>query len=378
MWTKLCLSLAVLRLGSVAAELQWQFPPPEVPWVRRVTPDVFAAGRPNREQITKIAKTGFASLVSFFSLPETSVWNNMTGDFVSTDDYAAIGKTLGLATRVWNFTSWTDPKSFEAFAKSMDALPKPVLVHCHVGYAATAFATLYAIRTGGVPANEFYSRTLRQGWEYQTNPSLNALWASVAGASQVPDTIKGPMLNLRLKSGTGYRVYYHTKRISDDWYVSGLPNISTELDSVKASGYGAVVSLLADGEQAGPMWPNGTYSVRVESMVMGREGIPFFSAPLSPPLTADKLAKVGLVLAKAAAATSHKTSGPVLVHCSEGYRSTAAVLAHLGALERRNWQWALRAAEAIGYSYWDEEGSDSTTDALVEALRPPRVQPKFV
>lgn len=305
------------------------------------------------------------------------MWNHMTGDFVSTDDYAAIGKTLGLATRVWNFTSWTDPKSFEAFAKSMDALPKPVLVHCHVGYAATSFATLYAIRTGGVSANEFYSRTLLQGWEYQTNPKLNALWASVAGASQVPDTTK-PMLNLRLAGGTGYRVYYHTKRISDDWYVSGLPNISTELDSVKASGYGAVVSLLVDGEQAGPMWPNGTYSAHVETMVMTREGIPFFSAPLSPPITADKLANVRLVLAKAAAATSNKTSGPVLVHCSTGYRSAATVLAHLGALEKRNWQWALRKAEAIGFSYGAEEGSDSTTDALIEALRPSRVQPKFV
>lgn len=376
MLTKLCLSLVVLQLGSVAAELQWQFPPPDVADVRRVTPSIFAAGRPNRDQITKIAKSGFASLVSVYTLPATNLWNSMTGDFVSTDDYAAIGKSLGLTTRVWNFTTelhpWTDPKSFEEFAKSMDSLPKPVLVHCHVGYSASALAFLYAIRTGGIPASEFYSRTVSQGWEFQTNPDVNKLWASVAGASKVPETIKGPTLNLRLNKGSGYRMYYRTKRINDDWYVSGLPNISTELDSLKASGYGAVVSLLADGEQAGPMWPNGTYSAGVEGMVMNREGIPFFSAPLTPPLSADKLATVGLVLAKAAAASNN--SGAVLVHCSAGYRSTAAVLAHVGVLEKRNWQWALRTAEAIGYSYWDEEGSDTTTDALVEALRSSRVQ----
>lgn len=364
-------ALLVLSVSSASGlapqKFEWRFPPADVSWVRRVTPAIFSSGRPDRNEISLIREVGFASLVSVFALDATSVWNNITGDFVSTSDYDQIGKGLGLATRVFNFSSWTAPESFDAFASAMDILPKPILVHCHVGYAATTFATLYAIRTGAVPADEFYSRTLQQGFEYQTNPGVNSLWADVAQAKEVPATVES-VENLRLTGGDdGYTTYYHTKRLTDDWYVAGQPNITTELASVKASGYGAVVNLRVDGEEDAN-WPGGHYVAAAEKRAMEAAGISYFTVPVSDPITAAQLRNVREKLAQAAATVPIGSAGPVLVHCKSGFRATASVLALVGAQEKRNWQWALRQAESIGFSFWDSEASESVAQALTQVL----------
>merc|ERR1712083_23709 len=107
------------------------------------------------------------------------------------------------------------------------------------------------------------------------------------------------------------------------------------------------------------MWPGGHFNETEERLAIESQGISYFSAPMSDPITVSELRDVKVVLAKAAAITTSKAIGPVLVHCRSGFRATAAVLAYIGFRNRDNWQWALRSADAIGYSFWESKMADA-------------------
>mmetsp|Transcript_58957 Transcript_58957/g.133330 ORF Transcript_58957/g.133330 Transcript_58957/m.133330 type:complete len:152 (-) Transcript_58957:106-561(-) len=108
------------------------------------------------------------------------------------------------------------------------------------------------------------------------------------------------------------------------------------------------------------------FSVAEHKRAAEERKVQFFHAPLTYPITASKLQTVHNTLREAEAAT--KDTGPVLVQCKTAYRSVAAVVSYLGAKEKKSWPWAMRLAEAVGFSFPLLEGSDSTSAAIRQVL----------
>mmetsp|Transcript_10216 Transcript_10216/g.25948 ORF Transcript_10216/g.25948 Transcript_10216/m.25948 type:complete len:386 (-) Transcript_10216:151-1308(-) len=343
---------------------QWEISLPEVPAAQRVTPAIFSYGRPTRQEVYRFKQAGFKSIVSVGPVARKTVpkWFELHGEYMSDDEYHALAKSIDMPLHVfvWGWDGLMKREAFDEFAAVMDSFPKPVLVHCGNGWLAALMGGLYAVRSGAYPPEEYYRRSADIGFEYQNETGLNLLYANLTNTQPRPSVPK--KLHKRLND-MGYSKYYYTRRVNDDWYVMGQPNVTLEFDAMSKAGYGALVSLREDGEKN---IDGSTFSVAEHKRAAEERKMKFFHSPLTYPITASKLQTVHSTLREAEGAT--KDGGPVLVQCKTAYRSVAAVVSYVGAKEKKSWPWAMRTAEAVGFSFPLLEGSDSTSMAIRQVL----------
>jgi len=283
----------------------------------------------------------------------------MTGDFPGTEDYATLAGKL--TVRILALEEWWNEGSLASFEKALASVPKPVMVHCDDGYASAALSLALAGKQGALSTAEVLEAGRGLGFDFAADDHALAVLGSVVA---VPSQPQCPQLNTRLTSG-GYRSYYKLKRFSDVWYVGGQPNVTTDLRSLRATGIKVVVNLRVPGE-ADVYWPGGKYSEGAEARAMAAEGLSYYPLSVSEPLTAQVLARASGILVSARAAAG---DSPVFVHCRTGIRASAALLVHVAVQEDRPVSWILRAAEQMGYAFWDsaEEG-DPAVKAWQELL----------
>eukprot|EP01033_Poteriospumella_lacustris_P014028 gene14028-10025_t len=54
----------------------------------------------------------------------------------------------------------------------MDSLPRPLYVHCHVGYMANLFTQLHLYLKGAILSSDIYPNSLAMGYDYQNNTDV--------------------------------------------------------------------------------------------------------------------------------------------------------------------------------------------------------------
>jgi len=282
-------------------------------------------------------------LVALKPYAPASEWNLMTSDFPGTEEYANLASNL--TVRVLALAEWWQSGSFDSFEKAMESVPKPVMVHCDDGYASAALSLALATKRGAQSASEVLDTGRSLGFDFVADDHALAVLGRVAA---VPSRAQSPQLNTLLAPG-GYRSYYKLKRYSDAWYVGGQPNVTVDLHSLRATGIKVVVNFRVPGEDDA-YWPGGKYDEGAEAQAMAAAGLKYYALGIEEPLTGQELARASRLLATARAAAG---DSPVFVHCRTGARASAALLGHEAVEEERPVSWILRAADQLGYAFWD-------------------------
>lgn len=289
-----------------------------------------AGGKVTERQLQYLAEAGFKSILSTLPQPDPlDSYNGVQGPFPSSSQEAVIAAQLGMKAIALQ-TEHT-PESAQEVSNAILALEKPIYVHCGMGYGASLFTELHLFRTGVTPAEEVFPNGLTLGWDFQADASAVDLVNAVT-LLDPPALVQEPVLELSLAEGEdSYKSYYWSHRVgSDSWYNIGQI-LDTQVATIASAGYKTIISFRGNGEPTsrtstdpseGPVDngefsdAEGNYNVTAEQVAVEGAGMRFLSLPVTGEdmWTAQQLAEYTPLLQEAAA------RGPVLAHCTSGYR----------------------------------------------------------
>lgn len=181
--------------------------------------------------------------VSVFNTTDAD-FNGVKGDFPSTADESTLVTSLGMQSFAID-ASWTVADA-TTVSDALLRLPKPIYVHCYVGYSASLFTLLHLVRAGALTADEVFAAGLALGYDYQANSYAVTLTNQFTGmnATVVPASIETTLAN----GEQSYKTFYWPHRLASDyWYNLGQP-LSALIPVAAAQGYRTVLSFRADGE----------------------------------------------------------------------------------------------------------------------------------
>jgi len=349
---------------------------------------ILTGGRLIERHLAYLQQAEFLSLLSVVVFPTNdTVYNDVIGKFPSTDYEMSLATSYGLTSKYIASSLTVD--SAKEVSAIIDSLPKPLYIHCHVGYTANLFTQMHLYLKGYIQANEIYSHSLDLGYDLASNSDVVSLLNSLTGSN---DTVHSEAIEQNLAAGeSSYKSYYWTHRLGheDLWYNAGQV-LDTHIDSIKEAGYTTYVSFRADHEATarlptdnatGPVDNHefsdaleGLYSVEEERSLVTSKGLEYFHLPLnseeSNTWTAATYEKYLPVLrtidtqTRSAIKTTGK--GAVLVHCASGYRSAAFTLTFLAQQQRLCSNWVLLQAQEVGFQY--NNPNPTTTDMQVVAF----------
>lgn len=390
-----CSSLVVVSVAAFVPE------PPTNPtgrthFAKAVTPDIYTGGRLTTRRTHYLQLDGFRSIISLFNLTRTHSWMGVDGDWPSADEEVALGRKLNMPTVVMNWPDTLSAASLQEFASTLNKLPKPVYVHCHVGYTATLFALVTLAQSGAVTARDVID--MQFGWDYVNNAHVNKFITTMLN-TQIPAPKSTPTIETHLTKGESSYQHYYWDRYSsacESYYVMGQM-LNTQLASIATAGYTAVVNFRLDGEPTNrlPSEPEGTplannefsdahgrYDEAAEGVAVRARNMTYVHLPLAAdgsdytPAMFHKY-RASILMAAAPRSThrssSSSSSSPfsmasskasaVLVKCRSGQRAAAFLLPAL-ALDknaavvdgnskgpRRGVQWCLDRAREMGFAF---------------------------
>jgi protein tyrosine phosphatase (PTP) superfamily phosphohydrolase (DUF442 family) len=336
------------------------------------TIQIQSGGRLIERHIAYLQEAGFQSILSVVYFPTNdTVYNGVAGDFPSTDYEGVVASSHGIKARyvVANFSV----DSAKEVSSVMDSLPRPLYVHCHVGYMANLFTQLHLYQRNEITAADIYPNSLSMGYDYQNNSDVVNLINALSGRT---DVTHPEIFEQNLAAGEmSYKSYYWTHRLgnNDMWYNAGQV-LETHVNAIASAGYTTIISFRADREatarlssedSSGPVSnfefsdEQGLYSVAKEASAFSTVGIDHVHLPLpsDDPFawTKETYEKYLPQLRKIERDTKERISkngkGAVLIHCASGYRSAAFVLTHLAKEQSLCTDWVLLKANQIGFNY---------------------------
>lgn len=329
---------------------------------------ISVGGRLQEREIAYIASAGYHSILSVveFNTTDTS-FKNMPGNWPSSEEEKLIAESYGMQMKY--FASTLTVESVDRASALILSLPKPIYVHCHVGWTASLFTQLHLIRSGAFGADYIYNTSLSLGYDYQSNTDAVALIEAYTGVSAVvmPEQIEQSLVSGEMS----YKNYYWVHRFgaSDLWYNAGQI-LDTHVVNIAGQGYKSVISFRANGEptvrlptdpQTGPVDNhefsdvNGNWDAGAEERAFASTGITFYNLPVSGSsgYSLENYRKFVPVMQEAAG------RGPVLSHCASGFRAAVYVSAFLAAEIGECTAWALKQSKRVGYIFDDDTNTNA-------------------
>lgn len=170
--------------------------------------------------------------------------------------------------------------------------------------------------------------------------------------------------------------YYWPHRMGDDnWYNLGQP-LSTHVSAIAAAGYKAVACFRADGEATTRLpseattvghIPNDEFSDDNGNYVLAKERVAFEAAGIAfyyLPVTGSSMWSADVFKSYLPTLEVLSSSGPVLVHCASGHRSSGYVTAYRAFKAGKCSSWAVQEANRVGVSF----GSDNDVLSFFRAI----------
>lgn len=335
-------------------------------------------GRLIERHLQYLVEAGYKSVLSVvqFSTNDTT-YNGVPGNFPSSDYEMSLLASYGLQGK-YIASSFT-VESATTISQMMDEMPKPLYVHCHVGYTANVFTQLHNYLTKQITTSqEIYTRSLNMGYDLQNNTDVVNLINTMTGSNDVthPEQIEQTLA----QGEYSYKYYYWTHRLgNNDYYYNAGQVLSTHVDAIKTAGYQSVVVFRSNGEPTArlPTDPTtgkvdnyefsdeeGNYDVKAEHAAFKEAGLHFFYLPL---VSGSDSTWTKTTFEKYAPVLKHAASyGPVLVHCASGYRSSSFTLIYLALESKQCTNWVIEKAKEIGFNL--NSSNPSTSDQQIVAL----------
>jgi protein tyrosine phosphatase (PTP) superfamily phosphohydrolase (DUF442 family) len=327
-------------------------------------------GRLTERHLSYLSAAGYKSVLSVVYFPSNDTsYNNVNGSFPSTDYEKYLLETnynMKMSYLASNLTI-ADAK---IISDLMSELPKPLYVHCHVGWTASLFTLIHLYLTASSEykiqsAYDIYQIGLELGFDYQATQNSVDL---INGITSSTDVVKPPSIELTLASGeSSYKSYYWSHRLgdSDNWYNAGQ-FLSSHVSAIALNGYKAIVSFRMNHETttrvtsddqhiASPVnndefsEEHGLYEISLEASVAMMNNVSHNHLPLSYDDASDWTVEQ-FEIYRPILRSIEMAYGPVLVHCDTGYRSAVYVLTYLAYNQLRCSDWVLSKANQIGFT----------------------------
>eukprot|EP01038_Epipyxis_sp_PR26KG_P010210 gene10210-13737_t len=335
-------------------------------------------GRITERQIEYLSASNYSSLLSIVVFDNNdTVFNDVNGSWPSTSYEYSFASSLGIKSMYLASTLTSDSAYY--ISSLIDKLPKPVYVHCHVGWTATLFTELHLYLKGIVKSDdEIYQNGLKYGWDFQINADAVAMINAITNSNKSPLTQE--IIEQTLTQGEySYKYYFWVHRVGENnyWYNVGQI-LDTQLLAIHNAGYKSIISFRMNGEpttrlpsemgQSGYINnhefsdKNGNYDVKFEADYTSYYNISFYNIPItSTSWTASQFYDVFVPIMIVAEA-----NGPVLTHCTSGYRSAAFTVAYIASKSNKCTEWALQQSSNIGFIY--NETTDSTVIQFFQSV----------
>ena len=213
------------------------FPSPKTWWAKRISSDLYTAGRLTERQIKYAAEAGFGSIISLVDFTDSY---NMGADQVpsTSQERDVVEKVAGMKFEVLVHSDAEVPTkaAVDRFAALMAKLPKPVILHCVTGLRSSVIALIYLHQTTGLSSQEIYSRGALLGYPFASKGKYVDLITSVTGEPLMADP---PMPDGTLHHW--FHDYWLIKPVYKNWYITGQIQ-SNYVSDVASMGVGVVVN----------------------------------------------------------------------------------------------------------------------------------------
>ena len=193
------------------------FPSPKTWWVKRISPDLYTAGRLTERQIKYASEAGFGTIVSLFTHED----NYSIGDdrVLNTTDSRYVAERLGgIAFHVILLPGdeMARLETVQKFAAVMAWARKPILLHCFTAQSASLISLSYLSQTVGFGSREIYTRGALLGYTFAAKDHYRSLIEAVTGEQPLahpptPD-VTLPLWNTH---------YWLIKSVYKNWYMAG-------------------------------------------------------------------------------------------------------------------------------------------------------------
>ena len=218
-------------------EKHFDFPAPKTWWAKRISSDLYTAGRLTERQIKYAADAGFGSVIALINFTDSyDIGPDRVLTTTASRDVAerVTGITFELLTQTKSqvYTAETVAR----FIKLMARVPKPVLFHCSSGRRASMISLIYLSNTTGLSARDIYHRGALLGYHFAVKTKYVGLITAVTGVPLMADP---PRPDVSLPDWN--HGYWLMKPVYKNWYVAGQiqANYASNLASM---GVGVVVN----------------------------------------------------------------------------------------------------------------------------------------
>ena len=195
----------------------FDFPSPKIWWAKRISSDLYTAGRLTERQIKYAADAGFRTIVSLFTFND----NYMIGDdrMLKTTASRDVAERLAGITFEVVVKSRAEVAKMETvrkFASIMSRAAKPVLLNCATANRASFMALTYLGYTKQMNSLHIYNYGSRLGYDFASNVPFRNLISNVTGE---PPLTNPPKPDVTIPAWN--KKYWLMKPVYRNWYVAG-------------------------------------------------------------------------------------------------------------------------------------------------------------
>lgn len=193
------------------------FPTPKTWWAKRISSDLYTAGRLTERQIKYAADVGFGTIISLVDFTDSY---NMEADRVLSTTHSKdfVEKVVGMTYEVLVQSDAEVPTkaAVDRLTVLMAKVPKPVVLHCVAGLKSSVIALLYLHQTIGLSSREIYSRGAQLGYPFASKIKYVDLITAITGEPLMADP---PMPDGTLHDWM--HDYWLIKPVYKNWYITG-------------------------------------------------------------------------------------------------------------------------------------------------------------
>ena len=214
---KLLCMIAALVIPQCRSVSNGDFPSPKTWWAKKISPQLYTAGRLTERQIKYTAEAGFGTIVSLFTFND----NYTIGEerVLSTRASRCVAEQLcgvGYHVVLLPDEPMARLETVNRFSTIMSYAVKPVLLHCVTAHSASFIALNYLSQVIGLNSREIYNRGSLLGYNFAVQPEYRSLIEAITGDRPLahPPTPDVTLPDWNTK-------YWLMKPVYKNWYIAG-------------------------------------------------------------------------------------------------------------------------------------------------------------